>query len=119
MKRYFIRCLTVLTVLLFADGCASAGGAGGGEAHVRLSDEGRIYVGKTYVGLSGLAAQLKNDGVKLQTRIMVEIPQNTSPDAMSAIGRALASNGYRRFMFSKPQKTVAEKGLDPLLKNLQ
>jgi len=114
-------CLRILVTagLLFTCGCASAGGSGGADIHVRLNQDGRIYVGETYTGLPGMAAQLRKDGVKAQTMIMVEIPQNTSPDAMSAIGRELASNGYRLFIFSKPRKAVAEKGVDPLLKNLR
>lgn len=99
-------------------GCASTPASGTSETHVRLTDDGRIYVGNTYTGLSKLVSQLKRDGIEQQTRIMIEIPNNTAPSALSAIGRELASNGYRRFVFSKPRKAVAKKSVDPILKNL-
>ncbi len=109
-----------LTLLLFATliGCASPRAATANDAQVRLTDDGRIYVGKTYTGLTKLTAQLKALGVKSETRIKVEIPHNTSSNAIIAIGRELASSGYPRFVFSKPRRASAEKGADPLLLHL-
>jgi biopolymer transport protein ExbD len=86
---------------------------------VRLSDEGRIYVGKKYTGLTKLASELKSKGIKTNVRIIIEIPHNTSPDAIAAISRELVRHGYRRYLFNKPQKATAEKGLDPLIKHLE
>jgi uncharacterized protein (DUF362 family) len=74
---------------------------------VKLSNEGRIYVGK------------KSRGIKPNTRIVIEIPHNTSPDAIEAIAKELLRHGYRRYVFNKPVKAVAEKGLDPLIKHLE
>lgn len=88
----------------------------GNDAQIRLTEEGKIYVGEAYTGLSKMITQLKKDGIRPKEQITVEIPENTSPNAISAIGRELASNGFRRFVFSKPRKTVVEKGMDPLLK---
>ena len=86
---------------------------------VRLSNEGRIYVGKKYTGLTKLVTELKSRGIKPNTRIVIEIPHNTSPDAIAAISRELIRHGYRRYVFNKPVKAVAEKGLDPLIKHLE
>ncbi len=86
---------------------------------VRLSDEGRIYVGKKYTGLTKLASELKSQKIKTSARITIEIPHNTSPDAITAISRELIRHGYRRYLFNKPVKATAEKGLDPLIKHLE
>lgn len=99
-------------------GCASAQVLHSTEPHVRVSNEGLIYVGEKEIELSKLAERLKKDDIPPQTQITVEIPSNTPPATLSAIGRELASNGYRRFIFNKPRKVVAEKGQDPLLKKL-
>jgi hypothetical protein len=116
MKFHFPFCCTGLLILTLSHG-ATAQVLGDVEAQVRLSQDGRIYVGDTYTGLAKLSAQLKKNGFKTQEQITIEIPQNTSPNALSAIGQELASNGFRRFIFSKPRKTVVEKGVDPLLKD--
>ncbi len=86
---------------------------------VKLSNEGRIYVGKKYTGLTKLVTELKSRGIKPNTRIVIEIPHNTSPDAIEAIAKELLRHGYRRYVFNKPVKAVAEKGLDPLIKHLE
>jgi len=89
------------------------------EPTVRLSNEGRIYVGKRYTGLAKLAGELKAKGIKPETRIVIEVPHNTSPDALAAIAKELMRNGYRRYVFNKPRTTTAEKGYDPLIKHLE
>ncbi len=104
---------------LLSFGCASAQVSNAGAPHVRLTEDGRVYVGDHETGLRELAGRLKKNGVNPQIRITVGIPANTSPEALSAIGRELASNGYRRFIFSKPRKAVVEKSVDPLLKDLR
>ena len=86
---------------------------------VTLSDDGRIYVGKKYTGLTKLVAELKTKGIKPDTRIIIEIPENTSPNAITSISRELIKHGYRRYVFNKPVKAVAERGLDPLIKHLE
>jgi len=117
-KRLFIHfSLLVLTVSF--SGCASAQVLQGASAHVRLAENGQLHVGNTDTTLSKLAAQLKKDGIGPRTQITIEIPPNTPPQTLTAISRELASNGYRRIIFSKPRKTVAEVGEDPLLKDLR
>jgi len=61
---------------------------------------------------------LKKDGIDPTTQVTIEIPTNAPPQALTAISRELASSGYRRILFSKPRKATAEKGEDPLLKDL-
>jgi hypothetical protein len=104
-------------ILLPSLGCATLGGSSS-EPTVRLSNDGRIYVGQTYTGLTKLVSRLKADGIKSSERIIIEIPQNTSNNAISAISRELSSKGYRRFVFNKPLAATAQKGLDPLIKHL-
>ena len=105
-------------ILLPSMGCATIGG-GSAEPTVRLSNDGRIYVGKTYTGLTRLVSHLKANKVKPGERISIEIPHNTSQNAISAIGRELSSKGYRRFAFNKPLKASSQKGLDPLIRHLE
>ncbi len=105
-------------VLLLNGGCASAQINRSPSAMVHLREDGRFAVGDRTVPLQELAAQLKKNGVKSSVQITVEIPEDTSAAALSLIGRQLASNGYRRFIFNKPRKAVVEKGVDPLLKGL-
>ncbi len=106
----------VFLSLMLCCGCATAQMLSGGESHVRVTETGKIYVGEKEVKLSALAAELKKEKIKPQTQVTVEIPHNTPANALSAIGKELASNGYRRFIFTKPRKAVADKGIDPLLK---
>ncbi len=106
-------------VLMLCGGCASTQLSRAASSNtVELRENGRFLVEKETVPLQELAAQLKKIGVKPSQQIIVEIPENTSPAMLSVIGQQLASNGYRRFIFSKPRKAVAKKGADPLLKGL-
>jgi len=106
----------VFLSLALCCGGATAQMLSGGESHVRLTEKGKLYMGENEVKLSALAAELKKDKIKPETQVTVEIPHNTPANALSAIGKELASNGYRRFIFTKPRKAVVDKGIDPLLK---
>ncbi len=88
------------------------------EVSVKLSNEGRIYVGNRYTGLKKMVKQLKANGAKKEDRIVINIPKNTSPNALKSIGRELASNGYGHILFKQEHKPSAEIGLDPLIKHL-
>ncbi len=112
-KGLFILFLAASALLLPTFGCATLDD-NSSTAAVRLAEDGRIYVGKTYTGLTKLVAKLQSDGIKPSVRIIVEIPQNTSPNAINAISRELVSNGYRRILFNKPRRATAQKGVDPL-----
>jgi biopolymer transport protein ExbD len=115
--RLYILLFVIAAAILPTLGCATAG-RNTGSATVTLSNDGRIHVGTTYTGLRKLVAQLKANGITPATRITVEIPQNTSPNAIAAITRELSNNGYRRLIFSKPRRAISVKGSDPLTKHL-
>lgn len=119
MKTCLLKCLIALALMVSFSGCASAQVLKPADAHVRLSTNGRLYVGKIETPVKKLAAQLKKDGIGPKTQITIEIPPNTPPQALTVITRELASSGYRRILFSKPRKATAVKGEDPLLKDLR
>ena len=115
--RLYILLFVIVAAILPSLGCATAG-RNSGSATVTLSNDGRIHVGTKYTGLRKLVAQLKANGIKPATRIMIEVPQDTSSNAIAAITRELSNNGYRRLVFSKPRRATAEKGSDPFTKHL-
>jgi len=116
MRKHILTVSILLGATIALSGCASAQVLRPVSAHVRLADNGRLYVGKTETPIRKLADQLKKEGISPKTQVTIEIPPNTPPQALTAISRALASNGYRRILFSKPRKASVEKGQDPLLK---
>jgi hypothetical protein len=119
MKINAVTVVTLLGLSLLMSGCASAQVFNLADAHVRLAEDGRLYVGKVETPAHKLAAQLKKQGIGPKTQITIEIPPNTPPQALTVISRELASNGYSRILFSKPRKATAVKGEDPLLKDLR
>ncbi len=119
MYTYIMKRLIVLVLMVSLGGCASAQVLNPADAHVRLSTNGRLYIGQVETPVKQLAAQLKKEGIGPKTQITIEIPPNTPPQALTVISRELASSGYRRILFSKPRKATAEKGEDPLLKDLR
>lgn len=119
MKTRILRSSILLALMVSFSGCASAQVLSPADAHVRLSGNGRLYVGKVETPVKKLAAQLKKNGIGPRMQITVEIPPNTPPQALTVISRELASSGYRRILFCKPRKATAEKGEDPLLKDLR
>lgn len=104
-------CLMIATLL--TGGCASMRVIETRDEEIRLSSQGRLYVGDTLVALNTLGGELRKRGYSADQQITIEIPHNTSPNAITAIGRELAAHGYRRVIFSKPRQTIVEKGDDP------
>lgn len=88
------------------------------EVSIRLSSEGRIYVGDKYTGLKKMVKQLKADGAKKSDRIIIHIPKHTSPESIKAIGRKLASNDYVHILFKQEQKASVIMGSDPFIQDL-
>ncbi len=119
MNKHVLTGSIILALTISFSGCASAQLLKPAEAHVRLSENGRLYVGDTETPVKKLATQLKKDGIDLKAQVTIEIPPNTPAAALTVISRELASSGYRRILFSKPRKATAEKGEDPLLKDLR
>jgi len=115
----------VASSLMLFQGCATTSGEGKdvsvrlsnkGEVSVisvfsvRLSPQGQIYVGDRYTGLKKMVKQLKADGAKPDDRIVIIIPARTSPKALKAIGRELATNGYGYTHFEHEKKSAIVKG---------
>jgi biopolymer transport protein ExbD len=116
MKRQFV--ILIIAAMVPLIGLATPL-SGSSKPTVRLSQTGRIYVGEKYTGLRKLVSELKSSGISKKTRIVVEIPDNTSADALASISKELRKGGYRRFCFTKPRKATAERGVDPFLKHMQ
>jgi hypothetical protein len=83
-----------------------------------MHKQGRIFVGDKYTGLKKMIKQMKADGIEKGDYITIQIPNNTSKNALTAIGRELASNGYSHILFKHELKPMAEVGPDPLIKHL-
>lgn len=75
---------------------------------IRISEQGRIYIGERETNLNQLGRRLKRDGYKPNDTIYVSIPDETPRRVLVAVGRELASQGFRRVIFTKPPRTVAE-----------
>ena len=131
MKNIFIVILLILAIGF--TGCATSGSTGksGKKSKstdvvvlvkqaptVKLTQRGRIYVGDKYTGLKKMVKQIKANGVKKDQRIVVQIPRNTSQNALKAIGRELASNGYVHVLFKQELLSSTDVGPDPLIKHL-
>lgn len=98
------------------NGCATLARADGSQGTVTLTSDGHIYVGEINSGLADMTRRLKAKGLTRASRIVVEIPHNTAPEAMQQIGRQLHAGGFPRFVFVKPRQAVSEVGEDPFVK---
>jgi biopolymer transport protein ExbD len=75
---------------------------------IRISTQGKIYIADEEVPLRKMAKQLKKEGIKPEQPVYVSIPDRTPKKALVAVSKELASNGYRRVIFTKPPKTSAK-----------
>ena len=75
---------------------------------VRISEEGRIFVGDRETRLNQLGRRLRREGYAQTDTIYVSIPDETPRRVLVAVGRELASQGFRRVIFTKPPRAVAE-----------
>ena len=75
---------------------------------IRISEEGRIYVGDRETALRQLASRLRREGVAQSDTVYVSIPDETPRRVMVAVSRELASKGFRRVIFTKPPRAIAE-----------
>jgi len=118
MKLIRILILNLVAVLCFTTaGCKSM--AVENAATVVMDSGGYIYVGGKFTGLKKMVKQLKHEGYSRDYTIIVQIPQNTSQRALSAIGRELASNGYPHFLFRHERKAKVLLGPDPMRDGIQ
>jgi hypothetical protein len=115
----FIRKITVVLVVIgfvFSSGCRTVSVDTGPT--VVMNNQGRIFVKGKYTGLKKMVKQLKEEGFPKKSTITVQIPENTSQNALKAISRELASNGYTHFLFMHARKPSVQLGPDPLVKHL-
>jgi len=75
---------------------------------IRISEEGRIYVGDRETRLNRLARRLRREGYSEEDTIYVSIPEGTPRRVLVSVGRELASRGYRRVIFTRPPRAIAE-----------
>ncbi len=106
---------TAFALILSLTGCTTMSRAEAPPGTVTLMESGRVYVGQTHTGLAGMARQLKANGCTRQSRITIEIPQDTSPAVMQEISRHLATGGFHRIIFVKPRRAISEVGEDPMV----
>ncbi len=74
----------------------------------RISEEGRIYVGDRETRLNQLARRLRREGISPKDTIYVSIPYDIPQRVLVSVSRELASHGYRRVIFTRPPRAVAE-----------
>jgi actin-like ATPase involved in cell morphogenesis len=134
--------IMLLMMLIFA-GCVTVSVTDDKPA-VTLTNKGRIYVGDKYAGLKNMVRELKSAGYEkayakakkreveacknrknsdskhceTKYRIVVQIPRNTSQNALKAISRELASAGYDHILFKQERTAIAQVGPDPLIQHL-
>jgi biopolymer transport protein ExbD len=113
-----ISLFVVIAVFVSVTGCSSVRVVKEAGPTIHMTKKGRIYVGDEYTGLKKMVKTLKSKGIKKDDRITIEIPENTSKNALKAIGRELASNGYVHILFKHKVEPFAEVGPDPLIKHL-
>jgi hypothetical protein len=119
MKFYYSSLVVaVFSVFVFVSGCSTVRVVKEVEPTIHMTKQGRIYVGDEYTGLKKMVKTLKSKGIKKDDRITIEIPKNTSENALKAIGRELASNGYVHILFKHKIEPFVEVGPDPLIKHL-
>jgi len=119
MKKFkIISLFVVIAVFVSAAGCSTVRVVKEAEPTIHMTKQGRIYVGDEYTGLKKMVKTLKSTGIKKDDRITIEIPKNTSENALKAIGRELASNGYVHILFKQKLEPFVEVGPDPLIKHL-
>ena len=75
---------------------------------IRISAEGRIYVGDQETPLNRLVRRLRRECYSQSDTIYVAIPSETPQRVLVAVSRELASHGFRRVMFVRPPRAVAE-----------
>ena len=77
---------------------------------IRVSPQGQFFVAERETPLNQLANRLRREGFSRTDSIVISIPDNMPQRALVAVSRELASKGYRRILFSRPPRAVAETG---------
>jgi len=101
------RMLVCAALLACLAGCDQANEGGVPAVDIVLSPSGLITLNGTPVNVQNLPAKLKQAGAGRQTSVRVRVPDGTSRQTLQRLGAHLASGGYSRIVFSKPQKAHA------------
>jgi biopolymer transport protein ExbD len=75
---------------------------------VRITEQGKIFVGDRETPLQQLARRLRREGVAQSDTVYISIPEETPNRVLVDVSRELATRGYRRVIFTKPLRTTAE-----------
>ncbi len=110
---YAVMCLVITLAIPNAIGSSDTSGNGGlsiiqRPETIRISEAGRIYVGEHETRLNQLARRLRREGVSQEDTIYVSIQDETPRGVLVAVSRELATRGYRRVIFTRPPRAVAE-----------
>ena len=110
---YAVMCLVITLAIPNATGSSDTSENGGlsiiqRPETIRISEAGRIYVGEHETRLNQLARRLRREGVSQEDTIYVSIQDETPRGVLVAVSRELATRGYRRVIFTRPPRAVAE-----------
>lgn len=110
--RFAIPCIFLVVLLGCQGGCGTLGGTKD-EVVVSLLRDGRLEVeGKTVEDLD-LARAVSRAGAGEDTRIVIELQEDTPRAQISAIGRRLSAAGYHKFIFHEPIRAESSVGTEP------
>ena len=109
--RFKITCLTLAVMLgTIGTGCTTTPSSATREPEgieLTLTQSGSILADGQATDLDHLTQQLRRAGATLATPITIKIPADTPLTIVSAISSRLASAGYRRILFKRPQRADA------------
>lgn len=89
--------------LAVTGGCVSTAASDDAELRLTLTSGGQVLLNGSAVQPGALPGALKAQGIALDTAIRVAIPASAPMDRVKDLSRRLASAGYRRVVFARPQ----------------
>lgn len=92
---------------LCVTGCASFSGPAPSTITMRVTPDGVLLLDDTPVLMAKLPHELKSRGANSQTSIHVAVPEQPSSQQLRQITETLATSGFPRVIFTKPQKASA------------
>jgi len=95
--------------LILAQGCTGSHNFPNNTAQIVIHIDQTITFEEETVTIAKLPAKLKSAGATPSTIIRILTQKNTSQMTMKEVSRALASSGYRNFMFTMPRQAEAVK----------
>jgi hypothetical protein len=102
--------LALFAGCLWLQGCGTSGAGGDLKPHtfdVTLAEKGRLTVRGRQTDLQGLPGALRALGATSKDVVRVTVPATTAANERTAIGRKLASAGFRKIVFTGPVRSEA------------